>query len=208
MQIQACIDYSKLEGFDIKPTLFFEFHGSAAAVAEQAQGVAEIVRNHGGDGFEWATDREDRDRLWKARYDCYYAALALRDGGSGYVTDVCVPISRLAECIAHAQSLVRSSTIPATILGHVGDGNFHVVFIIDSHSQTEVELAKRFSHQIASQALSVGGTCTGEHGVGLGKVDILEEECGEAVDVMRRIKHALDPHGVMNPGKVIRVASP
>lgn len=205
-QIEASNRYSNLN-HRVAPTLFFEFHGSSQAVAEQAEGVAEIVRNHGGDGFAWATAREDRDRLWQARYDCYYAALAMRKGGSGYVTDVCVPISRLAECIGHAQDLVRSTTIPATILGHVGDGNFHVVFVIDPHSKTEVELATSFSDQIASKALSVGGTCTGEHGVGLGKVGLLEQECGDAVDVMRCIKTALDPHGLMNPGKVLRTTS-
>lgn len=203
-QIEASNSYSNLN-HKVTPTLFFEFHGSQVAVEEQATVVSNIVKNHGGDDFEWATAAAERDRLWKARYDCYYASLALREGGAGYVTDVCVPISKLAECIAHARQLVHSTSIPATMLGHVGDGNFHVVFVIDPGSPSELQEVMEFSHQIATKALSVGGTCTGEHGVGLGKVDLLEEESPSAVNLMRRIKRALDPENLMNPGKVIRV---
>lgn len=157
-------------------------------------------------GEPGATQKEDRDRLWQARYDGYYASLALRPNSTGYVTDVCVPITNLAECIRRAKRELESTAIPAPLYGHVGDGNFHLVFPIDPRSDTELAEVQSISRRIVAHALELEGTCTGEHGIGLGKLDALVDEHAEAVDVMRAIKSALDPHNIMNPGKVIASA--
>jgi D-lactate dehydrogenase (cytochrome) len=153
-------------------------------------------------------EKADRDRLWQARYDSYYAALALKPGSIAYVTDVCVPVSRLAECILKTKDLLKKSPLPAPLFGHVGDGNFHVLFLIDPNSEAELDEARALNRRIVELALELEGTCTGEHGIGLGKIDILLQEHGEAVRVMKWIKQALDPHNLMNPGKVLRVNDP
>ena len=192
LQMDAVNKYAGLD-YEVAPTLFFEFHGSEHTVAESSEIAGKIAAAHGSGDFRWATDENDRKRLWQARYDSYYAALNRRPGSVGYVTDVCVPISRLAECIAKTKALLATSYLVPSILGHVGDGNFHVVFPIDPIMRDELTEAQRLSNQIVDIALEMDGTCTGEHGVGIGKRKALEKEHGEAVDLMRAIKHALDP---------------
>ena len=204
VQIGAVNAYSGLN-YKVAPTLFFEFHGSELSVTEQVQAVGEIVQARGGEAFQWATGEAERDRLWQARYDSYYATLALRPGSVGYVTDVCVPISRLADCIRRTKHDLQESGLAAPLYGHLGDGNFHVVFPLDPDNPGELEEAKRLSQRIVGYALELGGTCTGEHGVGLGKLDALEQEHGSGLPAMRAIKRALDPENIMNPGKVIRM---
>jgi D-lactate dehydrogenase (cytochrome) len=201
MQMRAVNRWSRLDYPELT-TLFFEFHGSPQSVAEQTEIVAGLAAENGGGGFQWSNKPEDRSRLWKARHDAYYATIALRPGGVGWPTDVCVPISRLAECITETKSDLQHSTIPATILGHVGDGNFHVIFVIDPESAAEAAEASLLNARLVARALAMDGTCTGEHGIGLGKQQALVEELGEAVDVMRTIKRALDPKNLFNPGKI------
>ena len=203
-QMAAINKYSKLD-HKVAPTLFFEFHGSPAGVAEQAETVNAIASEHGGDDFRWATTSEERSKLWQARHDAYYAALALRPGSKGWATDVCVPISRLAECISETKRDLAQSPIPYALVGHVGDGNFHLVFMIDPDRPEEVAEASRLNDRMVARALAMEGTSTGEHGVGYGKMDFLIAEHGEAVSVMRTIKKALDPDGILNPGKIVRV---
>ena len=198
----AINSYSGL-AYPVMPTLFFEFHGSASAVDEQAQGVGEIVKAHGGSDFQWAAGAEERDRLFQARYDAYYACQALREGSICYVTDVCVPISRLADCILKTKADLDQSDLIAPLFGHVGDGNFHVVLPLDPNRKEELEEAKDLSDRMVGYALEMGGTCTGEHGIGMGKKEALRQEHGAAVDAMVAIKGALDPKGIMNPGKVV-----
>jgi len=202
-QIDAINKYSKLD-HRVAPTLFFEFHGTPGGVAEQAETVKEIAGEHGGDDFRWATSPEERSKLWQARHDAYYAALALRPGSKGWPTDVCVPISRLADCIAETKHDLAQSSIPVALAGHVGDGNFHLIFMIDPQSKAEIAEAGRLNDRMVARALAMEGTCTGEHGIGYGKIDFLEAEHGAAISVMRSIKHALDPDDIMNPGKIIR----
>ena len=201
LQMDAVNKYAGLD-YEVAPTLFFEFHGSKHTVAESSEIAGKIAAAHGSGDFRWAIDENERKRLWQARYDSYYAALNRRPGSVGYVTDVCVPISRLAECIAKTKALLATSYLVPSILGHVGDGNFHVVFPIDPIMRDELAEAQRLSDQIVDIALAMDGTCTGEHGVGVGKRKALEKEHGEAIDLMRAIKHALDPQNLMNPGKV------
>jgi D-lactate dehydrogenase (cytochrome) len=203
-QVAAINKYSKLD-HKVAPTLFFEFHGTPAGVAEQSETVKAIAAEHGGDDFRWATTPEARSKLWQARHDAYYAALALRPGSKGWATDVCVPISRLAECIRETKQDLSQSSIPSALVGHVGDGNFHLVFMIDPNQPEEIAEASRLNDRMVARALSMDGTCTGEHGVGYGKMDFLIAEHGEAVSVMRMIKKALDPLNIMNPGKIVRV---
>lgn len=185
------------------PTLFFEFHGTDAGVKEQAELVQDIARQNAGEDFEWATRPEDRSRLWNARHNAFFAMLQLKPGCRAVTTDVCVPISRLAECVIETARDLSASALPCPIVGHVGDGNFHVAILIDPDKPEELEEAERLNHRIVQRALQMNGTCTGEHGVGVHKMAFLIEECGSAaVDTMRAIKHALDPHNLMNPGKI------
>ena len=167
--------------------------------------VEAIVAEHAATGFEWATRPEDRSRLWTARHNAYFALLQLRPGSRSISTDCCVPISRLAECILDTQADCERHNILHSIIGHVGDGNFHVLMLIDPHDAAEVANAEGVNSRMVSRAIAMDGTCTGEHGVGMHKMDFLIEEHGEAaIDTMRTIKHALDPHNLMNPGKIIR----
>ncbi|MCC7059836.1 MAG: FAD-binding protein [Burkholderiaceae bacterium] len=188
------------------PTLFFEFHGSEASVKEQANLVQQIAHEHGGQDFEWATHPEDRTRLWTARHNAYFAGIQMRPGGRAITTDTCVPISRLTESITGTQRILDSAKVPTMIVGHVGDGNFHAMLVIDPDDAQEMAEAERLNDAIVRLALSMDGTCTGEHGVGLHKMRFLEEEAGEdALDLMRRIKRALDPDDILNPGKIFRL---
>jgi D-lactate dehydrogenase (cytochrome) len=200
-QMAAVNRYSGL-AYPVAPTLFFEFHGTPGGVVEQAERVQAIAAAHGAAGFQWATAAEERARLWQARHDAYYAALALRPGARGWPTDVCVPISRLAECVLATQADLVGAPFPVTILGHVGDGNFHVVYVLDPDSPDEVAAATRLNERMVARALAMGGTCTGEHGVGYGKMAQLAAEHGPALEVMRALKAALDPRGLLNPGKL------
>jgi len=203
VQMDASIRYSKLEGFEIKPTLFFEFHGSPAGVREQSEAMQAICAEFDGSAFQWATQSEDRTRLWKARHAAYYAAMAYRPGMTSFATDACVPISRLADCIIETRRDVESSGLIAPILGHVGDGNFHMVVLFDPASSEQRERAEALAKGVSMRAIAMGGTCTGEHGIGWHKLDVLAQEHGEAVDSMRAIKRALDPDNIMNPGKTV-----
>jgi D-lactate dehydrogenase (cytochrome) len=186
------------------PTLFFEFHGTSQSVAdEQARTVEEIAREHGALGFEWATTPEARAVLWQARHDVYYATLASRPGARAMTTDVCVPISQLAPCILETQADARNIGLAAPLVGHAGDGNFHLILMIDPDQPDEVARVSAYAQRLVERALRMGGTCSGEHGVGLGKMKYLKAEHGEALDVMRTIKQALDPYDLMNPGKML-----
>jgi D-lactate dehydrogenase (cytochrome) len=190
--------------YRVAPTLFFEFHGSQSSVVEQAEAVQEIARENGGKDFIWATKPEERSALWDARHNAYFACLQLRPGARAVSTDVCVPISRLAECVHETMEDVRSYIAPVPLLGHVGDGNFHLMFLVDPAKPEETELAKAFNKRLVERALRMEGSCTGEHGVGLGKQASLRAELGEdAISLMRDIKRLLDPENVMNPGKVV-----
>jgi len=203
VQMRACIAYSKLEGFDAVPTLFFEFHGTEAGVKEQAETVQSIAADFGGGDFRWATRAEDRSKLWEARHNAHYAARALRAGCQVMATDVCVPISRLAECIGESKADLDASGLLGIIVGHVGDGNFHIGYVIDPDDTDEVDRAHAHNDRMVLRAIAMDGTCTGEHGVGRGKIHFMETEHGDAVAVMRSIKRALDPAGILNPGKVL-----
>jgi len=186
------------------PTLFFEFHGSPSSVAEQAETVQAIADELGGANFEWATRPEDRSRLWQARHDAYFACLQLKPGSRCFPTDVCVPISRLAECIAATYEDIAQVHIPIALFGHVGDGNFHLVVLVDRSNAQDMAEAAWISQRVVERAIAMEGTCTGEHGIGLGKRKYLPLEHGEvAVDVMRAIKMALDPKNLLNPGKIL-----
>jgi D-lactate dehydrogenase (cytochrome) len=204
VQVDAVNRYSKLD-YAVQPTLFFEFHGTEAGVMEQVEMVKAVAAGHGGSAFRWATQAEDRNKLWQARHNAYYAALALRPGAKGWATDVCVPISRLADCISETKRDIRETKMLAPLVGHVGDGNFHLTYVIDPGNPAEMETAQRLNERMVHRALAMGGTCTGEHGVGYGKIDFLEAEHGPAVDAMRRLKRAFDPDNIMNPGKILRM---
>ncbi|MCP3997361.1 MAG: FAD-binding protein [bacterium] len=194
--------YSRLDHPE-QPTLFLEFHGSRRGVEEQAAEVEEIARELGGGDFRWATHIEEREKLWQARHQALYAALAMRPGAKGWSTDVCVPISRLADCIAATREDLQKSFIPAPLVGHVGDGNFHLIMLIDPSEPAEIREAERLHERLVARALAMDGTCTGEHGVGLGKRQFLATEHGEGLEVMRQLKRALDPGNLMNPGKIL-----
>ena len=204
VQMDAVNKYSKFD-YPVLPTLLFEFHGTERGVQEQAETVGGIAAEYGGGDFRWATLAEERNKLWQARHDSYYAALALRPGAKGWATDVCVPISRLAECILEVKRDIEESGLLAPIVGHVGDGNFHVCFIIDPDDAEEMARSEALNERMVMRALAMGGTCTGEHGIGTGKMAFLQAEHGEAVAVMRALKLALDPDNLMNPGKMLRV---
>jgi len=203
LTVSAVNRYSRL-GLRESPTLWYEFHGTARGVEEQATQMQEIARAHGGLDFEWATRPEERSRLWQARHDAYFACLQLRKGSRMVATDVCVPISRLAECIADTQEDIARATMPIPLFGHVGEGNFHLMILVDPDSEADLQEAWELNTRLVRRALAMGGTCTGEHGIGLGKREFLVEEFGEgAVGLMRELKATLDPRNLFNPGKVI-----
>jgi D-lactate dehydrogenase (cytochrome) len=202
VQMKALNRYAKLS-YREAPTLFFEFHGSDKGVVEQVETVKGLARDFGGSDFQWAACPEDRAKLWQARHDAHYAAMALRPGARGMATDVCVPISRLAECILETRADIDRSGLVAPIVGHVGDGNFHVIFVIDPDDADEIRRAQEVNERMVLRAIAMDGTCTGEHGVGYGKIGFLAAEHGEALGAMRAIKQALDPDGIMNPGKIL-----
>src|SRR3954471_23243858 len=185
-----------------QPPRFFEFHGTPGAVAEQTNSVSEIAHEHGALGFEVATRTEDRSRLWTARDNTLYAGLGLKPGSRAVITDVCVPVSRLAEGLVETRQDLDRADLLAPIVGHVGDGNFHVLILVDPDDPRETQRAREVHRRMVERAIAFDGTCTGEHGVGIGKMEFLEGELGDAVDVMRAVKLALDPHNIMNPGKI------
>ena len=185
------------------PTLLLEFHGTEAGVVEQAQAVQDIARENGGLDFQWATRPEERSRLWEARHMAYFACLQLKPGARAISTDVCVPISRLAECVVETAKDIEKASLPVPLFGHVGDGNFHLVILIDPGNPAELDEAKVLNMRVVKRALAMEGTCTGEHGIGIGKQPYLMEELGETVDLMRDIKRLFDPENLMNPGKVV-----
>lgn len=188
-----------------QPLLLFEFHGSDAGVTEQAGVVQMIAQEYGASGFEWATRPEDRSRLWAARHNAYFALLQMRPGGRAITTDCCVPISRLAECILATKADCEAHHMIYSIIGHVGDGNFHVLIMVDPDDAADVARAEAINVRMVTLALSMDGTCTGEHGIGMHKMDFLIAEHGsDAIDVMRAVKHALDPRNILNPGKIVR----
>jgi D-lactate dehydrogenase (cytochrome) len=201
VQMDAVNRFSKLS-YPVKNTLFVEFHGTEAGVKEQAELVQSIAADNTGGEFKWATKPEERTQLWTARHDVTYANKALRPGCEIWATDVCVPISRLAECILETKKDLAESFLIAPLVGHVGDGNFHLGFLIDRNDPKELAEAERLNERLVMRALAMDGTCTGEHGIGLGKMKFLTAEHGEAVSVMRAVKKALDPLGIMNPGKI------
>jgi D-lactate dehydrogenase (cytochrome) len=203
VQLDAINRYAKTS-YPRAPTLFFEFHGdSQPHVTAQAETVEALAADRGGLGFTWATRLEDRERLWKARHDALYAALALRPGSRAWTTDVCVPISRLADCVLATRQDHADAPFPVCLVGHAGDGNFHLLYVLDPASPQEIGKARELNDRTVERALSMGGTCSGEHGIGYGKMKFMEAEHGPGLDVMRAIKQALDPDNRMNPGKVI-----
>ena len=201
MQMRACNAYSGLS-YAEKPTLFVEFHGTEQTVALQAEQFTEIATECGGDSFSFTANAEERSRLWKARHDAYWASRALAPHLNGLSTDVCVPISRLADCVVETQADIREHGYLAPIVGHAGDGNFHVLILFDDKDPEDVARAEAFVSRLNTRALAMGGTCTGEHGIGQGKMSFLEQELGGAVDLMRSIKKGLDPENIFNPGKI------
>mgnify|MGYP000492408869 CR=1 FL=1 len=201
VQLDACNRHSGLT-YPVQPTIFFEFHGTDASVKEQAERSGELARECGAKDFEWAAAAEHRSRLWAARHDAFYAALALRPGAKGWPTDVAVPISRLAECILETKRDIEETGILAPLVGHVGDGNFHLVLVIDPDDADEMARAEAFNDRLVRRALAMDGTCTGEHGIGYGKMHLLEMEHADLLPAMRAIKQALDPAGLLNPGKI------
>ncbi len=202
LQMQACIAYSDLQGFAPRPTLFFEFHGSEASVSEQIASLQAITDDHGGTGFSWATSTEERNALWKARHNAYYAGMALLPGHRALTTDICVPISQLADTINDAEAKARELDLTCPVVGHVGDGNFHMLILVEPGNNEQLGRAQQLSHHLVSESLRRGGTCTGEHGIGIGKKSYLLQEHGAGVALMQSIKRALDPHHIMNPDKI------
>ncbi len=202
-QLDIVNKYSKTN-YPLAPTLFFEFHGiSTASVDEQARAVQEIASENGALAFQWATTPEERAALWEARHNVLYATIASRPGAKPWTTDVCVPISRLSECVLETQDDLRRSNLVAPMVGHAGDGNFHLIFMVNPDDAVEMQAVEAANTRLVERALKFGGTCTGEHGVGVGKLKYLRQEHGESLETMRAIKHALDPHNLMNPGKLI-----
>ena len=198
------INKYKKTNYRVAPTVFFEFHGSKASVVEQAETVQAIAKEHGGMDFQWATRPEERNQLWDARHSAYFACLQIKPGARAVSTDVCVPISRLAECVRETMQDVKSYIAPVPLLGHIGDGNFHLMFLVDPARPEQTELAKEFNRRLIERALRMEGTCTGEHGIGMGKMGSMRMELGEdVIDVMRDIKRVFDPHNLMNPGKIV-----
>lgn len=205
VQLEACIAYSRLDGLEALPTLFFEFHGTEAGVAEQAAMAEELARGEGARGFRWTSNAEERTHLWQARHDAYWAALASKPGHRSLTTDAIVPISRLTEAVLGVKEDIAASGFSAPMVGHVGDGNFHTLILIPPNDPGAMQRALELDRKIVARALALGGSCSGEHGVGIGKREFLEQEVGfDALDVMRSIKHALDPKGLLNPGKIFQ----
>ena len=203
VQVDAINRYADFD-YALKPTLFFEFHGTEAWVKEQAEMVKEISNDEGGSDFQWETREQERQKLWEARHNAYYAALALRPGSKGWPTDVCVPISRLADCIMETRQDIDECGLFVPLVGHVGDGNFHLLFLIDpENEEEELKRYQPLNDRLVERALRMGGTCSGEHGIGSGKLKYMEAEHGDSLELMRQIKQAFDPHNLMNPGKVI-----
>ena len=202
LQVKALNAYSKLD-LPETPMLLLEFHGTQAGVKEQSESFGEISADLGGGPFRWTANAEERTKMWQARHDAYWACIGLRPGAKAFATDVCVPISRLAECVAETQRDIAENKLVAPIVGHVGDGNFHVSVLLDMDDPAEVAAAKAFNGRLVERALAMEGTCTGEHGVGQGKMKYLTAEHGPALGVMRSLKHALDPDDLMNPGKIV-----
>ncbi|MBW9087631.1 FAD-binding protein [Rhizobium wenxiniae] len=205
VQIKACNAYSNLS-YPEKPTLFLEFHGTEDTVRIQSEQFAEIAADCGGDEFQWTANAEERTKLWNARHNAYWAGRALDPSLNGLSTDVCVPISRLAECVAETQADIQNSGLLAPIVGHAGDGNFHVLVLFNDKDPASVANVEAFTERLSRRALAMDGTCTGEHGVGQGKMSYLDEELGGALDVMRTVKKGLDPENIFNPGKIFRMA--
>lgn len=203
VQVDAINRYSDFD-YALKPTLFFEFHGTEAWVKEQSEMVKEISTEEGGSDFQWSTQEQEKQKLWEARHNAYYAGLALRPGSKGWATDVCVPISRLADCILETRSDIEESKLTVPLVGHVGDGNFHLLFLIDpENEEEELKLYQPLNDRLIERALRMGGTCTGEHGIGSGKIKYMKAEHGDSLDLMRQIKQAFDPDNLMNPGKML-----
>jgi D-lactate dehydrogenase (cytochrome) len=202
MQLRAVNAYSKLSLAEV-PTLFLEFHGTKAGTQEQVETFKELAAAERGGPLEWATHAEDRSKLWRARHDCYWAVRGLRPGCLPYSTDVCVPVSRLAECVSETHADIVASELLATIVGHVGDGNFHVLLLLDANDTQEIHKLERFNERLVARALKMDGTCTGEHGIGMGKMQFMEQEHGAGVALMAAIKKALDPFNILNPGKIV-----
>lgn len=203
VQMRACIAYSKLTGYKEKPTLFLEFHGTQAYVKEQAELMQSISDENGGTAYKWVTAQEDRNALWTARHQGYYAALALKPGYHAFATDACVPISKLADCLLECKAIADEMGLVSPILSHAGDGNFHFTVLHDPNDAASRQAADVLTQKVSQIAIKYGGTCTGEHGIGIHKLKALEAEHGEAVHVMAQIKRALDPHNIMNPGKTV-----
>jgi D-lactate dehydrogenase (cytochrome) len=201
LQMQAFRNYSKID-LPETPCLFVEFHGSDLSVKEQSDGFGEIAADYGGGPFNWSADAGERAKLWQVRHDAYWASLTLRPGAKGISTDVCVPISRLAECVVGTERDIEAHGLIAPIVGHAGDGNFHVLLLLDPEIPAEVAACEAFVARLNDRALAMDGTCTGEHGIGQGKIGFLAGELGPAVDAMRRVKTALDPQNIFNPGKI------
>lgn len=205
LQVKACNAYSNLH-LSEQPTLFLEFHGSETSVAEQAEMFGEIANDCNGGEFVWTAQAEERTKLWQARHDAYWAAMGLRPGSQGISTDVCVPISRLAECVTETVQDIEEMGFLAPMVGHAGDGNFHVLVLLDMDDADEVTRASAFVSKLNKRAIAMDGTCTGEHGIGQGKMPYLEAEIGHGVDLIRQIKAAIDPQNIMNPGKIVPAA--
>jgi D-lactate dehydrogenase (cytochrome) len=204
LMMHAINRYSKMD-YPEQPHLFLEFHGSAASVKEQAEAVQELASEFGGGNFSWATRSEERNRLWQARHDAYPSALQLQPGTRAITTDVCVPISRLAECIRETRADIDRASMPIVMLGHVGDGNFHLAILPHPDRPEDIEEAEALNHRLVRRALAMDGTCSGEHGIGQGKIRFLEAQNPEGVVLMRQLKQTLDPDNLLNPGKVLRL---
>ena len=204
LTVRALNNFSKTTLEEL-PTVFFEFHGTENGVKEQAETVQAIAAEHGAQEFQWATKPEERSKLWQARHDAYFACLQLEPGCRIISTDVCVPISRLAECLEETEKDIAASGRKVPVLGHIGDGNFHLCIIVDPNNPSDIEVAEQMNHRLVERAIAMEGTCTGEHGIGFGKIDFMDAEHGDGVDVMRMIKRSMDPDNIMNPGKIISI---
>jgi D-lactate dehydrogenase (cytochrome) len=201
MQVRACNGYSGYD-FPETPLLLLEFHGSAQSVDEQSNAFTAIAEAEGAGEFIWSSDTDERNKLWQVRHDAYWASLSLIPGSQGLTTDVCVPLSRLAECVEATQADIEAAGLTAPIVGHVGDGNFHCLPLVPPDQPEMVKTIQEFSKRLSSRAIAMGGTCTGEHGIGQGKMDYLVEKIGEAIGAMRAIKQAFDPDNIFNPDKI------